>query len=327
MRLFVFTLPERQQYINVFSTNYPKNIPGTQVIGLRNINDAYKAFIEILMQATAEDYVLFLEDSNIFCSNFRERLEEILKSFHDFDALFLATKPSDKSKCTKVANGIVRWSDIDAFYTGVLFNMAHVNDIIQLIKLSSLNITDFNDVLQSIYRTGKCYSVFPSLLGVHAGTSLGGHNVEKSSFNNEITYIDENGNEIVNNETEDAPQDAKIDMPIQLKPNEFLIPIYKLPKVGPFYLECSIATVDNNFEAKFTELIVQGQDLEITYKQVLVYNKDREEIGPQHDMGFHIQNSQLFYGNEKMPLKFSDGTEALNNFITVTKFSGPNILR
>jgi len=327
LRLFVFTLPERQQYISTFSINYPKNIPGCQVLGLRSVNDLGKAVTEVLSQASAEDYVLFLEDTNIFCKDFRERLEAILKSFSDFDVLFLASKPSDKAKCTKIAEGVVKWSCLDAVYSGILFKTINLPAIIATLKSAYCSSDSVVEVLSSLNRSLKAYSAFPSLIGVHSGDSLYSGIVVDSTFNNSITYIDEDGNEIVNNETELLPTEEKIDAPLQLKPNEFLLPIYKLPKVGPFYLECSVATVDSNFDAKFTELKVQGQDLEITYKQVFVYNKDREEIGPQHDMDFHIQNSQLFYGNEKMPLRFSDGTEALNNFITVTKFSGPNILR
>ena len=327
MRLFVFTLPERQQYISTFSINYPKNIPGCQVLGLRSVNDLGKAITEVLSQASAEDYVLFLEDTNIFCKDFRERLEAILKSFSDFDVLFLASKPSDKAKCTKIAEGVVKWSCLDAVYSGILFKTINLPTILATLKSSYCSTDNFVEVLSSLNRSLKAYSAFPSLIGVHSGDSLYSGIVVDSTFNNELTYIDEDGNEIVNNETELLPTEEKIDAPPQLKPNEFLIPIYKLPKVGPFYLECSIASVDDNFNAKFIDLTVTGQDLEITHKSIIARDKYHKYASLADDMDFCIQNSQLFFGNEKAPLTFIDGTKALNNFITVTKFSGPNILR
>lgn len=327
MRLFVFTLPERQQYISTFSINYPKNIPGCQVLGLRSVNDLGKAVTEVLSQASAEDYVLFLEDTNIFCKDFRERLEAILKSFSDFDVLFLASKPSDKAKCTKIAEGVVKWSCLETVYSGILFKTINLPTILATLKSSYCSTDNFINVLADLNRSLKAYSAFPSLIGVHSGDSLYSGIVVDSTFNNEITYIDEDGDEIVNNETELLPTEEKIDAPSQLKPNEFLIPIYKLPKVGPFYIECSIASVDNNYDAKFIDLTVTGQDLEITHKSVIARDKYHKYASLADDMDFCIQNSQLFFGNEKAPLTFVDGTKALNNFITVTKFSGPNILR
>lgn len=327
MRLFVFTLPERQQYISTFSINYPKNIPGCQVLGLRSVNDLGKAITEVLSQASAEDYVLFLEDTNIFCKDFRERLEAILKSFSDFDVLFLASKPSDKAKCTKIAEGVVKWSCLDAVYSGILFKTINLPAILATLKSAYCSSDSAVEVLSILNRSLKAYSAFPSLIGVHSGDSLYSGIVVDSTFNNAITYIDEDGNEIVNNETELLPTEEKIDAPEQLKPNEFLIPIYKLPKVGPFYVKCRIASVDDNYDAAFLTIEVWGQDLEITCKKVKVADKYGHPIELVYNMDFHIQNSQLFFGNEKEPLTFLGGAKAINNFITVTEFSGPNILR
>lgn len=327
MRLFVFTLPERQQYISTFSVNYPKNIPGCQVLGIRSVNDLGKAVTEVLSQASAEDYVLFLEDTNIFCSNFRERLEAILRSFSDFDVLFLASKPSDKAKCTKISEGVVKWSSLDAVYSGILFKTINLSTILTALKSAYSSANSFVEVLSSLNESLKAYSAFPSLIGVHSGDSLYNGIVTSSTFNNSVIYIDEDGKEIVNNETEIVTSEERIDVPAQLKPNEFLLPIYKLPKVGPFYVKCRIASVDENYDAAFLTLEVWGQDLEITCKKVKVVDKYNHPIELVYNMDFHIQNSQLFFGNEKEPLTFLGGAKAINNFITVTEFSGPNILR
>lgn len=327
MRFFVFTLPDRQQYISDFSANYPKNIPGCQVLGLRSITDLGKAVTEVLSQASAEDYVLFLEDTNVFCDNFREKLESILKSFSDFDILFLATKPKDKSKFTKIADGVVKWDCIEAVYSGILFKTINLPIIISELKSSYCSTDNFINTLSDLNRSLKAYSAFPSLIGVRAGDSLYSGVTINTTFNNAVTYTDESGAEIVNNETESASTVVKLDVPPQLKPNEFLLPIYKLPKVGPFYVRCRVASIDDNYDAWFLTLEVWGQDLEITAKSVKVVSKDNKYAELGVGMDFHIQNSQLFFGNESKPLTFIGGSKAVNNFITVTEFSGPNILR
>ena len=126
---------------------------------------------------------------------------------------------------------MVKWSCLDAVYSGILFKTINLPAILATLKSAYCSSDSVVELISSINESLKAYSAFPSLIGVHSGDSLYSGIVADSTFNNAITYIDEDGNEIVNNETELLPTEEKIDAPPQLKPNEFLLPIYKLPIV------------------------------------------------------------------------------------------------